>query len=205
MKIKICGLKSLEDISFVNEAQVDFAGFIFAKESKRKISLNQTIEMKKALSKNIKSVGVFVNENIENILEVINAKVIDIIQLHGCEDNEYINTLKSKTDLKIIKALKADENLKYNIDNTLADFVLIDSYNKNNFGGTGEVFDWGLIPETDKKIFLAGGLNTQNIINAINKITPYCADINSGVETDGKKDKNKILEITKLVKGYKND
>lgn len=205
MKIKICGLKSLEDISFVNEAQVDFAGFVFAKESKRKISLNQAIAMKKALSENIKSIGVFVNENIENILEVINAKVIDIIQLHGCEDNQYINELKSKTDLKIIKAFKADENLKYNIDNTLADFILIDSYNKNNFGGTGEVFDWGLIPETDKKIFLAGGLNAQNIINAINKTNPYCVDINSGVETDGKKDKQKILEITKLVKGYKNE
>ncbi len=205
MKIKICGLKSLEDISFINEAQVDFAGFIFAKESKRRISLNQAIEMKKSLSENIQSIGVFVNEKIETILDVTNAKVIEIIQLHGNEDNEYINILKSKTDLKIIKAFKADENLKYNIDNTLADFVLIDSYNKNNFGGTGEVFDWGLIPETDKKIFLAGGLNAQNISEAMKETNSYCVDINSGVETDGKKDKNKIFEITKLVKGYKND
>ena len=243
MKVKICGLKSLEDISYVNEAMPDYAGFIFAEGSKRKVTLEQAKFMKEALNTNIKSVGVFVDEELQNIINTVENGVIDLIQLHGSENNDFIKELKNITGLEVIKAFKADENLKMNIENTDADYVLVDSFNKNAFGGTGAVFNWGLIPKTDKKIFLAGGLNLQNISNllqelnytastktmdldfqfsehknlensekfenvsnensAVFKIPPYCLDVNSGVETNGKKDRQKILEITQLIKTQK--
>ena len=202
MKVKICGLKTLEDIDYINEVLPDFAGFIFA-ESSRRISFNQAAKMKSKLNKNIKSIGVFVNEKTENIINAAEEGIIDLIQLHGNEDNNYIKEIGNKLKLPVIKAFKADSNLKYNIENTIADYVLIDSCNKNQFGGTGQLFDWGLIPETDKKIFLAGGLNADNIIRAIKEVNPYCLDINSGVEINGKKDRKKILEVMQIVKGYK--
>lgn len=199
VKIKICGLQCLEDISYVNEAKIDFAGFIFAEKSKRKVSVEQAKKMKGALSSDIKSVGVFVNEKINRIKEIAELKIIDLIQLHGNETNEYIKNLRLEINLPVIKALKADEQLKLNIDKTIADYILIDSVSDNHFGGTGKVFDYNLIPKTNKKIFVAGGLNALNIQNAIN-LTPYCLDINSGVETEGKKDRKKILEIVKQFK-----
>ncbi len=199
VKIKICGLQCLEDISYVNEAKIDFAGFIFAEKSKRKVSVEQAKKMKGALSSDIKSVGVFVNEKINRIKEIAELKIIDLIQLHGNETNEYIKNLRLEINLPVIKALKADEQLKLNIDKTIADYILIDSVSDNHFGGTGKVFDYNLIPKTNKKIFVAGGLNALNIQNAIN-LNPYCLDINSGVETEGKKDRKKILEIVKQFK-----
>ncbi len=202
MKVKICGLKTLEDIDYINEALPDFAGFIFA-ESSRRVSFKLAAKMKSKLNKNIKSIGVFVNEKTENIINAAEEGIIDLIQLHGNEDNNYIKKIGNKLKLPVIKAFKADSNLKYNIENTIADYVLIDSCNKNQFGGTGQLFDWGLIPETDKKIFLAGGLNADNIIRAIKEVNPYCLDINSGVEINGKKDRKKILEVMQIVKGYK--
>ncbi len=205
MKVKFCGLKTLEDISFINQALPDFAGFIFAPQSKRKISFKQALEMKKALNMNIKTIGVFANQKIEDILKSVNMGIIDLIQLHGSESEIFIKELKSLSALPVIKAFKADCDLKNNINNTIADFVLVDSVNNNSFGGTGNTFDWNLIPKTNNKIFLAGGLNSQNIIKAIEIVNPYCVDINSGVETNGKKEKNKIIEIMKIIKGYKNE
>ncbi|MCD7781016.1 MAG: phosphoribosylanthranilate isomerase [Candidatus Gastranaerophilales bacterium] len=205
MKIKICGLMNLNDIEYVNETMPDFIGFIFASKSKRKISYEQALEMKKILNKNIKSAGVFVDENIENIIYAVKEGIIDLIQLHGEENENYIKELKTKVNIPIIKALKAENNLKDNINSTIADYILIDSISENSFGGTGKTFDWGIIPKTDKKIFLAGGINAQNVLKAIKTVKPYCVDINSGVETDGRKDKNKIKEIIQIIKGYNNE
>mgnify|MGYP002626840550 CR=1 FL=1 len=200
-KIKICGLKSLDDICYVNEAGIDFAGFIFASKSKRCIDKKLAQCMKQALNKDIKSVGVFVNEEINIIKDIAEQKIIDLIQLHGNETNEYIKELHIETNLPVIKAFKADEKLNKNMENTFADYVLIDSNDGNKFGGTGKTFDYKIIPKTNKLIFLAGGLNANNIKNAI-KINPYCFDINSGVEINGKKNKNKILEIVKIIRNY---
>ncbi len=205
MKIKICGLMNLNDIEYVNETMPDFIGFIFASKSKRKISYEQALEMKKILNKNIKSAGVFVDENIENIIYAVKEGIIDLIQLHGEENENYIKELKTKVNIPIIKALKAENNLKDNINSTIADYILIDSISENSFGGTGKTFDWGIIPKTNKKIFLAGGINAQNVLKAIKTVKPYCVDINSGVETDGRKDKNKIKEIIQIIKGYNNE
>lgn len=198
MKIKICGLKSLDDIGYVNSVDIDYAGFIFAPGSKRKIDLNLATEMKKVLNPKIKVVGVFVNEDINSILKY--AEIVDVFQLHGDETDEYTKVLKNKTGKEIIKAYRADEKLKHNIETGVSDYVLVDSFNGKSFGGTGETVDFNIIPETDKKIFLAGGINSENVVNAINIVRPYCIDINSGVETDGRKDERKIKEIVEIIR-----
>ncbi len=200
MKIKICGLQSTEDIKYINEAMPDYAGFIFAPKSKRKITFDKAISLKQILNKNIKSVGVFVDDTIENIEKTVKEGIIDIIQLHGNEDNNYIKELKKRINIPIIKAFQAEKDLSENIEETKADYILID----NGAGGTGKTFEWGLIPKTDKKIFLAGGLNIDNVEDAMIKVNPYCLDINSGVETNGKKDREKILKITELIRNKGN-
>lgn len=206
MKIKICGLTSLNDITYVNEALPDFIGFIFAKSSKRKVTINEAIEMKKLSDKRIKSVGVFVNEDIKTVADISLKGIINLIQLHGDEDNGYIKEIKKITSLPVIKAFKADKINENEINSSLCDYVLIDSNDGNSFGGTGKTFNWGIIPRNIKKpLFLAGGLNYNNVDKAIKIISPYCLDINSGVETNGIKDREKILNIVNKIKGYKNE
>lgn len=196
MKIKICGLQSIEDISYVNGMNIDYAGFIFVENSKRRISIEQAFLMKNALSPAIESVGVFQNEDIKKIINIAKKGIINIIQLHGSEENTYIKSLKESTGLKVIKAFKIEDS----IQNTIADYILFDSISNNTFGGTGKTFDWKLIPQTDKKVFLAGGLNANNIEKAINTVHPYCVDINSGVEINGKKNHQKIIEIVQRIR-----
>lgn len=206
MKIKICGLRRFEDIDYVNEFLPDFAGFIFAPKSKRYITADFTLKLRKELSKNIKSVGVFVNENLENIRKISDLKIIDFIQLHGDEDNLFIEKVKNTTNLPVIKAFRADEQLETKLQSSNADFFLIDSSSKNSFGGTGVTFDWNTIPKGyEDRIFLAGGLNVYNVKTAMKTVNPYCLDINSGVETDGFKDKIKMKEIFEIIKENKNE
>lgn len=206
MKVKICGLRRIEDIDYINEFLPDYAGFIFAKKSKRYIEPDFAIQLKNKLNTKIKSVGVFVNENIEIISQILDLKIIDLIQLHGDEDNIFIEQIKKLANLPVIKAFRAENDLKTKLENSKADYFLIDSSNKNSFGGTGMTFDWNIIPDEYKnKIFLAGGLNKQNISQAITTVSPYCLDINSGVETDGFKDKIKIKEIFEIIKENKNE
>lgn len=205
MKIKICGLSRIEDIKFINEFLPDYAGFIFAEKSRRKVNIDNAKKMKSILNENIKSIGVFVDESHEVIKEIADMNLIDLIQLHGNESNDYIIELKKEISLPVIKAYKADINLKNKIEKSCCDYVLIDSYSQEKFGGTGSVFDWGLIPDMNKKLFLAGGLNINNIEDAIKTVKPYCVDINSGVETNGIKDRKKIQDIILKIKGYKNE
>jgi len=199
MKIKICGLQRLEDIEYINEVKVDYAGFIFSPASKRSINIKTADILKRNLSPEIKTAGVFVNQETEYIQEAALNNLIDIVQLHGDEDDSFVQKIKKLTGLKVIKAFRADKNLLYNIENTSADYVLIDSFDGKQFGGTGKTFNWSLIPQTNKEIFLAGGLNASNIKKAI-AVNPYCLDINSGVETDGGKDREKIREIVKIIR-----
>ena len=201
LKIKICGLRRECDVDFVNSAGVDFVGFVFA-GSKRQVTPAQASVLKKRLSPDIKSVGVFVNESIENIKRICKNGIIDLVQLHGNEDSDFIKTLKNEINLPVIKAVKAlsEDYIKEEIRND-ADFVLLDSFKENSFGGTGSIFDWTIVPDIKKPVFLAGGLNINNIKQAVDMVHPFCVDISSGVETDGFKDERKIFEITKLVRG----
>ena len=185
MKIKICGLKRECDIDYVNEALPDYAGFIFA-ESKRKVSADQAFALKRGLSSSIKAVGVFVNHEISFIQDLLKREVIEIVQLHGNEDEEYISAVNAP----VIKAVRLGERFDYPVD-----YLLFDSPS----AGSGKTFDWDLIPKTEKPFFLAGGINIGNIAEAM-KFNPYAIDVSSGVETDGFKDREKILEIVNKIK-----
>ena len=199
-KVKICGIKSAEEINYLNRYQPDYMGFIFAK-STRQISREDAKRLKKQLSESILSVGVFVNAPIEEIISICDDKTIDFIQLHGDEEQETIDLLKKEVPQKIIKAVrvKDTDDIKKALFNQV-DFLLLDSYVKKQYGGSGKTFDYHLIPGKMPDYFLAGGLNFENVENAISICNPYCVDLNSGVETYGKKDEIKIIQILNLIK-----
>ena len=195
MKIKICGLFRNCDIEYANTAKPDYIGFVFA-ESRRKVIPEKALELKKNLNPGIKAVGVFVNQDKNFIAELVRNKIIDIIQLHGNEDNTYISELRKLTgNIPIIKAVsvKSTEDIPKSAE-YISDFILLD----NGKGGTGERFDWNLI-EKNHRIFLAGGVNPDNISEAI-KLNPYCIDVSSGAETDGFKDRDKMIQLVKTVR-----
>ena len=175
VKIKICGLRRLEDISIVNRYKPDYVGFVFA-DSKRKVSHDFAYEMKSNLSSDIVPVGVFVDADIGEIVELFDRGIIEIAQLHGLESEDYINKLRENTngELKIINAIEmSDEKDLLEYDNSISDYLLLDSGK-----GSGKTFDWGLI----------------------RKDLTYAIDLSSGVETDGFKDENKIEEIMEVIR-----
>jgi phosphoribosylanthranilate isomerase len=194
MKIKICGLVRPEDIEAVNEAFPDYIGFVFA-ESRRKLSPQKARELKRILRQEINAVGVFVDAAMEDIEQLVMDGTIDTVQLHGAEDEGYIEKLKVRCGAKIIKALRvAGKEDIAAWENSAADFLLFDGG-----AGDGRQFDWGLIDRVKKPFFLAGGINAGNL-NAALRVKPYCIDISSGAETGGLKDREKILELVREVK-----
>jgi phosphoribosylanthranilate isomerase len=201
-KIKICGLKRKDDIEFANQLKPDFVGFIFAGD-KRKVSFENAKYFKSILDKRIKSVGVFVNESTANIFAAVNEKIINLVQLHGDESEDYIKELKLKIEIPVIKAVRVKEKIEN--FNTAADFVLFDNFSKNIYGGTGETFNWNFIENYKEQFFLAGGLNEKNIKTAIEKLNPYCIDVSGGVETGGVKDFKKMMNIIEIVRESESD
>lgn len=209
MKIKICGIRRHQDIEYVNEFLPDYIGFIFAK-SKRQITSAECLAFKKELDPSIKTVGVFVNESLEKVISTTLVANLDVIQLHGDETKEYIldlkNILKNSTSLKdtlVWKAIRVKE--KKDIisgDNLPVDCLLLDSFSKQAYGGTGKTIDLDIIKNSTIKnqFFLAGGLNIDNILSTLSEVSPYGVDISSGVETDGFKDKNKIEKIINCIR-----
>lgn len=197
VKIKICGLKRLEDIRIVNIYKPDYIGFVFA-DSKRKVSHELASKMKSNLDSSIVPVGVFVDADINEIIELYSQGVIEVAQLHGKESEEYIRNLKENTNnkLKIINAIEMSDELDLlAYDDSLADYLLLDSGK-----GSGKTFDWGLIrKDLNKEFFLAGGIDISNINKAIEEFNPYAIDLSSSLETDGFKDENKIKEIMEVL------
>lgn len=205
-KVKICGLKRTQDVEIVNKYQPDYIGFVFAK-SKRQISLEKAETLKALLNPDIKSLGVFVNEPIQSILECERHRVIDIIQLHGDEDLTYINQLKEVSSLPIVKAfrIKDEESLirqKWLIEHPILDGILLDAYHPTSYGGIGESFDWKVLNQIDRPYFLAGGIGKDNIEEALLH-QPYAIDVSSKVETDGCKDEEKVKSLIEAVRQYK--
>lgn len=192
-KIKICGLKRSEDVDYVNTYQPDYVGFVFAGK-KRKITYDQAKELKKDLLSSIQVVGVFVNEDISFVEKLVKEHVIDLVQLHGQEDQKYIQALKEKVDVSIIKAIQIKNEDSFN-EHYDVDYYLYD----HGTGGTGESFDWSMLKEVDKPVFLAGGINLLNVDDALKK-NVYALDVSSGVETDGFKDEKKIKKIVRRVR-----
>lgn len=204
-RIKICGLRREEDILFANEIKPDFVGFVFA-PSKRMVTLEKAKVLRKLLNPDIPAVGVFVNAAEEEILNIAGQQIIQMIQLHGREDGAFIERIKSKTPLPVIKAVsvKTREDI-LNCRNLAADYLLLDQ----GAGGSGKAFDWSLISKEaggddfsqiiEKPFFLAGGISENNVQEAIKRFHPYAVDASSSVETDGIKDFHKMKRLTELV------
>ena len=195
-KVKICGISRLSDVEALNIAKPDYAGFIFAK-SPRQVDFETAMKLRESLDKDILTVGVFVDEAIETVVEYAKSGVVDVIQLHGSEKEEYIKKVKDLTGKKVIKAVAVTsvgdvEKWK----NSCADYILFD----NKIPGSGETLDWNVIKGFDRSFFLAGGLSIENINEAIEQTRPYAVDVNSGVETSGVKDFDKIIAIVENVR-----
>ena len=202
-KIKICGLTRMEDIKAVNEILPDYIGFVFA-ESRRRVDRGTAQKLKNALDQNIKAVGIFVNKDQSVIIDLCKTHIIDIVQLHGDEDSAYIETLKKAISNPIIKAIRVQSTEQIIQAQTLpCDYLLLDTYDKDYYGGSGKRFDHTMIPKTDKPFFLAGGLNADNTEQAVKDYDPYCIDISGGAETNGLKDKDKIRQIVETVRSVK--
>ena len=180
-KIKLCGLSRTCDIEEVNEQKPEYIGFVFAKKSKRYVSPKQAKELKEMLHPSILAVGVFVNEEIEEVEKLFLDGIIDIVQLHGNESDEYIKKLKKNVDVPVIQAFQIETREDLNrAKESIADYVLLDSG-----AGTGTVFDWSLLEGFNRPYFLAGGLHPKNVEKAIKTLHPYAVDVSSGIEIDG--------------------
>lgn len=196
-KIKICGLKRPEDITYVNEAKPDYCGFIIEfPKSSRNVTGDQVRTITANLHPDIIPVGVFVNASLERVEELLLDGTIQIAQLHGQEDEDYIRRIQRNTRHQVIKAfsIKTTQDIELALQSP-ADYILLDQ----GSGGTGKTFDWSLIPEITRPFFLAGGLGPDNLERAVRTIRPYAVDLSSSVETDGVKDRSKIVEAVNLV------
>ncbi len=195
-RIKFCGLSRACDIAAANELKPEYVGFVFAPKSKRCITPGKAKELKRLLADGIQAVGVFVNENPEMIADILNSGVIDLAQLHGSEDGDYIRRLRGLSPKPIIQAfcVKTEGDIMA-AEGSLADYILLDSG-----AGTGAVFDWKLIQNIKRPYFLAGGLSPENVETAIRYLNPYAVDVSSGIESDGKKQKSKMAEFATAVR-----
>lgn len=195
-KIKLCGLTRPCDIEYANELSPEYIGFVFAPKSRRYILPEKAEMLRKKLDSKITPVGVFVDEKTEIIADLVKRNIIDIVQLHGNEDEEYINNLRKAVDCPIIKAFRIESNTDIvSANKSSADYVLLDSG-----GGTGTTFDHSLIQGITRPYFLAGGLTPENVGTAIKTLNPYAVDASSSLETNGFKDKMKMTAFVKAVR-----
>ncbi|WP_415935628.1 bifunctional indole-3-glycerol-phosphate synthase TrpC/phosphoribosylanthranilate isomerase TrpF [Veillonella parvula] len=221
-KVKMCGISKIETIPAVIEANPDYMGLVFA-PSKRQVTVDQAKTLVEELHKqyanrynrdaeqysnqtlihqeSIKTVGVFVNETVESLLKIAKEVKLDVIQLHGDEDESFIQTLKEQSNVEVWKAVqvRSAADAEAWIDSS-ADMLLFDAYHKDERGGTGEVFDWSSLDEFERPFMLAGGINSTNVARAIRTVRPYGIDISSGIETEGVKDDEKIKAFTNIVR-----
>ena len=208
-KVKMCGISKVETIPAVVEAKPDYMGLVFA-PSKRQVTVEQAKILIEELHKQcinhydtkvVKTVGVFVNETVDNLVTIANEANLDAVQLHGDEDETFIQSLKERTNVEVWKAIQirtAADTEKW-IDSSV-DMLLFDAYHKDERGGTGEVFDWSSLDAFERPFMLAGGIDSTNVARAIRTVRPYGIDISSGIETNGVKDDEKITAFTKIVK-----
>lgn len=196
-KIKLCGLTRPEDIQAANELKPDYIGFVFAPQSRRYVTPMQAAQLVELLDPEITVVGVFVNETIETISALRECGIIDVAQLHGDEDENYITALRELTDMPVIKAFRIEtEEDVAAAEGSSADHVLLDSG-----CGTGTAFDWSLIETIKRPYFLAGGLDPDNVRGAVETLHPYAVDVSSGIETNGVKDPEKMRKFVDAVRG----
>ncbi len=196
-KIKLCGLKRACDIEWANKLKPDYIGFVFAKQSRRYVSPRDAGELKSMLHPSIKVVGVFVDAKIEVITGMAKQNIIDVVQLHGSEDEAYLRKIQKRIRIPVFQAFRIDslEDVK-RAEESSADIVLLDAG-----AGCGQVFDWSLLKDIHRPYFLAGGLTPENVSDAIDTLHPHGVDASSALETDGMKDIVKMAAFVKAVRG----
>ena len=194
-KIKMCGLSRPEDIAFANEVRPDYIGFVFAKKSSRYLTPEKAAELAAKLDKSIVPVGVFVDSDFEEIMHTVNLGAVRIAQLHGNEPEELVRRLQ-ENGVPVIRAfqIKSEDDVK-KAETSCADHILLDSGK-----GSGLTFDWSVLKNATRPYFLAGGLDPQNVSRAVNDLHPYAVDVSSGLETDGVKDRNKMIAFAAAVR-----
>lgn len=221
-KVKMCGISKVETIPAVVDAKPDYMGLVFA-PSKRQVTVDQAKTLVEELHKQyanrynrdaeqysnqtlihqefIKTVGIFVNETLDNLVTIATEVNLDAVQLHGDEDEAFIQSLKERTNVEVWKAvqIRSAADAEVWIDSS-ADMLLFDAYHKDERGGTGEVFDWSCLDDFERPFMLAGGIDSTNVARAIRTVRPYGIDISSGIETEGVKNDEKIKAFTNIVR-----
>ncbi|XCP87178.1 phosphoribosylanthranilate isomerase [Roseburia hominis] len=202
-KIKICGLKRSEDVQMANRLKPDYIGFVFA-HTRRHVDEERASALRKELSTEIPAVGVFVQEDIGIISRLCESGTIQMIQLHGEEDAAYIRRVREAVpEVPIIRAVRVRSREQIlEAEHLDADYLLLDTYVKGTYGGSGQEFDKSLIPKLTKPYFLAGGLTGENVCGHVKACRPYAVDVSSAVETDGVKDEIKMKEFIERVRNY---
>lgn len=200
IKIKLCGLRRPCDMEVANELRPDYIGFVFAEKSKRYVSPEQAASLKKLLHPGILAVGVFVNERLKTVAGLLSSGVIDMAQLHGGEDETYMEALRRLTDRPLIKAfsVRGEKDIRSACAST-AELVLLDA----GEGGTGTAFDRTLLQNMNRPYLLAGGLDASTVGEAVKRWRPYGVDVSSGIETDGFKDAEKMRAFVRCVRELK--
>lgn len=195
-KIKLCGLSRPCDIEAANRLRPEYIGFVFAPNSRRYVAPEQAAALRALLAPGIQAVGVFVNAPPETVAGLLEHGVIDLAQLHGAEDETYLSRLRALTDKPVIQAfrIRSEEDCLTALRSS-ADYILLDSG-----AGTGKAFDWSLIRELGRPYFLAGGLGPENAAASVRLLRPYAVDVSSGIETDGKKDQQKMADFVSAVR-----
>lgn len=203
MKLKFCGIRRPEDISYVNAAPPDYIGFVFA-ESRRQVTAAKARALSDSLYPGIQTVGVFVNEPLSRLLEIAAVAGLCVLQLHGDEDEGYIRMVRARWSGPIWKAVRVQtaEDIE-RAQQLSVDALLLDAFSPDAYGGTGKPADFELIAQNRPTLpfFLAGGLNVTNLRDAIRIVKPDGIDLSGGIETNGCKDAAKIQEIYDLVRG----
>ena len=196
-RIKLCGLSRPADIDAANALLPDYIGFVFAQKSKRYVSPETAGTLRERLAPDIRAVGVFVRQSPQSVAALLNGGVIDLAQLHGGEDEEYISRLRALTDKPLIKAFRVDTPADLEAARaSSADLVLLD----NGPGGTGSAFDWSLLKGFERPYLLAGGLGPENAAEAVRALRPWGVDVSSGIETGGVKDPDKMRKFVEEVR-----
>lgn len=195
--VKICGLQSKADIEAASALDLDAIGFVFAPKSRRFVSFTQAKTLKEQLRKDIQAAGVFVNAPIQTIVQAASEKIIDLVQLHGSEDSEYIQSLKSVCSLPVIQAFRIESSADLvKARESTADRILLDA----PAPGSGKAFDWSLLQDFDRDFILAGGLNPDLVEEALKLQKLTGLDVSSGVESDGKKDPEKMKAFVQAAR-----
>ena len=206
--VKICGITDIEDAVLARDLGAMAIGLNFVPASPRYVTPEAAREIVETLSSTVECIGVFVNESPDMILAIAEKAKLDGLQLHGDESAAFVHIIRKESGLKVIKAFRISDDFDRNvIDDYEADGVLLDSFSRAAYGGTGETFDWAVaasLADVHTNVFLAGGIDPENIAQAIEVVCPFAVDVCSGVEcSKGKKDPEKMKELFAVVNRLK--